>query len=343
MKIGIVGYTGSGKSALFELLSGIRPDPALAHIGQSAMAPIPEPRIAQLCEIYHPKKITQASLELLDTPGLNRTHEGNATRLAVLREAGCLVLVVAGFAGADPKSDLQSFAEDLLFSDLDIITRRIEKLAESSRKPKPTREQELAELECLKPLAAMLDSGQPLTTMKLSEEQLKATRSFCLLTEKPLMVIVNTSDDEPHPERFTSLSTAKRPVLAAPIGLELELARLDEEERASFAAEMGLSTASSRDAILRRMLDVSGQMLFFTAGDKEVRTWILPQGGTALDAAAGIHTDLARGFIRAEIMTCSDLVRLGSEREVKAHSLVRQEPKDYVVKDDDILHIRFNV
>jgi ribosome-binding ATPase YchF (GTP1/OBG family) len=105
---------------------------------------------------------------------------------------------------------------------------------------------------------------------------------------------------------------------------------------------MGLVT-SDRDHLIRTLMDVSGQMIFFTAGEKEVRTWMMPKGGTAVDAAAGIHTDLARGFIRAEIMTVSDLVRLGSEREVKAQHLVRQEPKDYVVKDDDILYIRFSV
>ncbi len=114
------------------------------------------------------------------------------------------------------------------------------------------------------------------------------------------------------------------------------------EDRAEFEREMDLGP-SRRDDVMRKILDVSGQMLFFTAGEKEVRTWMLHQGGTALEAAANIHTDLARGFIRAEVMTCRDLVRLGSEREVKAHHLVRQEPKDYVVKDDDVLNIKFSV
>jgi ribosome-binding ATPase YchF (GTP1/OBG family) len=131
-------------------------------------------------------------------------------------------------------------------------------------------------------------------------------------------------------------------VAAAALGLELELSKMPEGERESFAAELGLSTASSRDALIKTILDISGQMIFFTAGDKEVRTWLLHKGGTALEAAAGIHNDLARGFIRAEVMTCSDLVRLGSEREIKANNLMRQEHKEYVVKDDDILHIRHN-
>jgi ribosome-binding ATPase YchF (GTP1/OBG family) len=132
------------------------------------------------------------------------------------------------------------------------------------------------------------------------------------------------------------------PVIAIPAGLEVELAKMTPADREEFEKEMGL-VGTDRDHIIRLLLTVSGQMTFFTAGEKEVRTWILHQGGTAVEAADGIHTDLARGFIRAETMTVSDLVRLGSEREVKAQHLMRQEPKDYVVKDDDILMIRFSV
>jgi hypothetical protein len=114
------------------------------------------------------------------------------------------------------------------------------------------------------------------------------------------------------------------------------------EDRAEFEREMGVGHGD-RDSLLRTILNVSGQMLYFTAGDKEVRTWMLRQGGTALEAADNIHSDLARGFIRAEVMQCADLIRLGSEREIKAHNLMRQEPKDYVIRDGDILHIRFSV
>ena len=130
--------------------------------------------------------------------------------------------------------------------------------------------------------------------------------------------------------------------VAVPAGLELELSRMSEEDRAAFRAEMGIGQFD-RDALLRTLLDASQQMLYFTAGEKEVRTWMLRQGGTALEAAANIHTDLARGFIRAEVMRAGDLARLGSEREIKAAGLVRQEPKDYVIQDDDILNIRFSV
>lgn len=351
MKIGIVGYQGSGKTTLFEWLTGVEPDPSKAHLGQSAMAAIPEERIELLCAIYHPKKVTQAAIELLDTPGLARDHEGAAHRLAVLREAGCLIVVVAAFDQSDPLADLASFDEDLVLADLEIVTGRVERLRDSVRRPRPNRDQEMAELEALEPVLSALENGTPLSEIDLTDPQRRATSSFRLLTEKPRLVVINTADDEAQPERLVesvrarqskSGSAADVTVVAIPIGIQLELARLNEEDRAEMIEDMGLEVLDRGD-LLRKMLDASGQMLFFTAGEKEVRTWLLPQGGTAVEAAGSIHTDLARGFIRAEVMQCQDLVRLGSEREVKAAGLARQEPKDYVIQDGDVLNIKFSV
>ncbi len=341
MKIGLVGYQGSGKSTLFEWLTGVAPDPAASHVEQSAMAPIPEPRVEALCGVYHPKKVTHASLEIVDTPGLARSHEGNAARLGLIREAGCLVLVVSALDGADPKRDLASFEEDLILADMDIVCRRVERLQESVAKPRPNRDEELAELAALEPLQATLESGQSLLEAEMSDEQRRVIRSFRLLTEKPRLTVVNLPDTEDHAERFADIAAEGEPVLAAPLGLELELARMDEPDRAEFEEELQIATPR-RDEFLRAMMDASRQFVFFTAGDQEVRAWLFPVGGTAVEAAGGIHTDLARGFIRAEVMRCEDLVRLGSEREIKAHNLMRQEHKDYVVQDDDILLIRHN-
>jgi ribosome-binding ATPase len=343
MKIGLVGYQGSGKSTLFEWLTGAKPDPALSHVSQSAMAPVPEPRVEGLCNIYKPKKITLASLELVDTPGLNRTHEGNATKLALIREAGCLVHVVGGYDSArDAVADCRVFEEDLLLADLQIVTGRVERLRESTKKPRPGRDQELVELAALEPLLATLEEGKPLDPAAMTEDQLKATRSFRLLTEKPRFTLVNVADDEENPQRFIDRLGEQGAIAVVPVGLEVELSRMSAEDRNAFKEEMGI-TGYDRDALLRAILQASGQMLYFTAGEKEVRTWMLRQNGTALEAAANIHTDLARGFIRAEVMNCADLIRLGSEREIKAAGLVRQEPKDYVIKDGDILNIRFSV
>ncbi len=344
MKTGLVGYKGSGKSTLFEWLTGVRPDPGHAHTGQTAMAPIADPRVEALAKIYHAKKTHLAALEIVDTPGLSRTHEGNAVRLATIREADCLVLVAAALGGSDPAADVRSFGEDLLLADMEIVSARIARVKESLKKPIPRQEREVLEHEeqTLKMVLAAMESGRPLRPEDMTDEQLKVTRAFRLTMEKPWMAIVNTADDEPHPERFAAAMPAGIAVVAMPVGLELELARMSPEDREEFQREMGVGGAD-RDDLIRKILDASGHTLFFTVNDRESRSWILRKGGTAVEAAAAVHTDLARGFIRAEVMKCEDLVRLGSEREVKAQHLMRAEPKDYVVREDDVIFVRFSV
>jgi ribosome-binding ATPase len=339
MKIGIVGYQGSGKSTLFHWLTGVAPDPSLAHATQSAMATIPDSRVAQLCEIYKPKKITQAALEIVDTPGLARTHEGSAQKLAAIREAGALVVVVAAFGATDPAADQRNFDEDLLIADLDILSGRVERLKDQLRKPRANKEKDQEELDLLVPLLAELEAGKPLHSYPLTAEQRKAIRSFQLFSEKPRLIVVNTADDEAQPARFQTLAPAGGELFAFSISLQMDLAAMSPEERDEFCREMQVQPAN-RDHLIRRIMHASGQMIFFTAGEKEVRTWLIRQGGTAVEAAAGIHTDLARGFIRAETMSVADIVRLGSEREIKAAGLMRQEPKDYVIQDGDIINIK---
>lgn len=340
MKIGIVGYQGSGKSTLFQWLTGVVPNPAHAHEAQAAMATVPDSRIAGLCEIYHPKKVTQAALEIVDTPGLHRSHEGSAARLAMIREAGCLIVVVAAYDGSVAQADLTNFEDDLLIADLDIVAGRIERLHEQVKKPRPNRDELQTELEALQPLQAVLEEGRSLHALDLTPDQARFIRSFQLFSEKPRLVIINTADDDTDLSRFSASDDDSRRV-AVPLRLQLELSQLDPDERDAFCREMGVSVFD-RDSLIRNIMTASGQMLFFTAGEKEVRTWMIRQGGTAVEAAGSIHTDLARGFIRAEVMTCDDLMRLGSEREIKAHNLLRKEHKDYVIRDGDILMIQHN-
>jgi ribosome-binding ATPase len=341
MKIGIVGYQGCGKSTLFQWLTGIASDPSHAHEAQMATAAIPEPRVPALCEVYHPKKITEAHLEIVDTPGLSRTHEGSAQKLALIREAGCLVLVVAAFDGGQALADLQTFEEDLLIADLDIVSGRVERLQDQVKKPRPNREELQKELDALLPLLAILESGKTLHGVSLTPEQKLAIRAFQLFSDKPRLVVINVADDDTDPDRFVKQCPAGVPVVAVSLSLQLGLTQMSDQERADFCKEMGVQPRD-RGALLRQIMTISGQMLFFTAGEKEVRTWLIRQGGTALEAAAGVHTDLAQGFIRAEVMTCDDLIRLGSEREVKAHHLLRKEHKEYVIQDGDILFIQHN-
>jgi hypothetical protein len=303
------------------------------------MCVVPESRIADLCNIYKPKKITQASIEVVDTPGLSRTHEGSAQKLATIREAGALIVVVANFGGADAVADLRNFDDDLLIADLDIMSGRVERLRDALKKPRPNREEQEKELAAIEPLLAELESGKSLRDYPYTPEQRKATKSFQLFAEKPRIIVVNLADDDADPSRFQQHAPPGTKLVALSLSLQRDLLSMDPEERAAFCEEMGVAPYN-RDTLIRDIMHGSGQMLFFTAGEKEVRTWMIRQGGTALEAADGIHTDLARGFIRAETMSVADLVRLGSEREIKAAGLVRQEPKDYVIQDGDIINIR---
>lgn len=342
MKVGLVGYQGGGKSSLFEWITQTAADVSLAHTSQTAMAPVADPRVDRLREIYQPKKVTLASLEVVDTPGLDRGHEGNAPRLALIREADCLVQVVATFRGEDPWADIRSLHDDLLLADLEIVSGRVTRLEEALRKPRPSRQQQELELEALRPLLARLEEGHSLSAVELTDAQKLATRSFRMLTEKQRMAILNLPDDQPDASSYALPKDIHVPVVGIPVGLERELARISPQEAIQFRQEMGVGTAD-RDGLLRQLMDLSGQMLFFTAGPKEVRTWMIPKGATAVEAAEVIHSDLARGFIRAEVMPCDALIRLGSERELKAQGLHHQEPKDYVVQEGDVLHIRFSV
>ncbi len=341
MRIGIVGYQGSGKSTLFQWLTGVEPDPAAVHQGQAAICHVPDDRIEALAQIYQPKKITRAGIELVDTPGLARSHEGSATRLALIRESDCLVIVVAAFAGADPKVDLESFKDDLLIADLDIISRRLERLAEQVKKPRPNRDALLAEQAALEQMQAALEEHGTVEGIELSVEQQKQIKAFQLFSQKTRYFVLNVDDETTDFAQFEQLVPAGIGRSAVPLQLQIELERLPEDERREFCEEMGVEVAD-RAGLIRDLMEASGQMLFFTAGEKEVRSWMIRKGTTAVEAAGDIHTDLARGFIRAEVMRVDDLVQLGSERAVKAEGLMRQEPRDYVLADGDVVLIRHN-
>ncbi|MDD3587658.1 MAG: DUF933 domain-containing protein [Thermoguttaceae bacterium] len=338
MKIGLVGYKGSGKSTLFEWFSGVKADPALSHSSQSAMASIPEPRLDDLIKIYNPKKVTYAAMEILDTPGLSRDQEGNVALLGHLRQADYLVCVVPVFDGSDVQKEIDAFLEDMVLADLEIALNRIDKIKEQQRRPlsKDDQQKLAVELEILEKIKTGLENGHPVLARDMSEDEYKATRSFRFLTEKNRMILVNTGDDETDHAKYARYATPDVPVLAVSVGLEMELAKMEPQERDEFLTEMGLHS-TDRGQLLRTLLDNSGQMVFLTGGDKEVRSWLMRKNGTALEAAGSIHTDFIKKFIRAEVIKCDDLVRLGSEREVKAAGLNRREHKDYIVQEGDVI------
>ena len=343
MKVGLVGYQGTGKSTVFQLLTGTQPDVSKMNTGQLGVSVIPDQRFDKLVELYKPKKESPAKLELFDTPGLSRDQQSvNAQRLSVIREAAALVHVIGCFSGCDPISDIQAFEEDLILADLQVVNNRIERLEKDITKPRPDRLQLLQELEALRPVAAQLEQGKTLQDFDFDEVQSSVAKSFALLTQKKQLALLNTSESDFDEAVLRELTDKGLAIVTAPIGLELEVQELPPEERAEFAAEMGLKQPS-RNRVLQAIFDVTDQICFFTCAEKEVHVWILKRGSTALEAADTIHSDLARGFIRAEVMAVDDLLRLGSEREVKAAGLQHVEGKDYVVQDGDEIVIRSGI
>ncbi len=343
MRIGIVGYQGSGKSTVFELLTAVKPDIHKAHTGQVGIVTVPDERFNRLVKLYRPKKETPARIELFDTPGLSRSDSAaNPQRLGIIRESTALVHVVGAFAGGNPLRDVEAFHTDIVLADLQVVTNRISRLEKDVTKPIPNRAELQAELDALRPLEAHLAEGQTLQTLEMTDLQRRAAKAFALLSGKRHLVLLNTADADIDQNLVEAVEALGSPVVAGPLGLELEVQQLPEDEQAEFAREMGL-TSSSRDLVLKAIFELTGYITFYTCDEKEVHAWLLLEGANAVEAAGTIHTDLARGFIRAEVMSVEDLLRLGSEREVKAAGLHRTEGKDYIVRDGDEIVVRFNV
>jgi ribosome-binding ATPase YchF (GTP1/OBG family) len=345
MKVGIAGFSGSGKSTVFQWLTGARPDPAKALHGQAGMARLPDVRLDWLSAHFKPKKTTPATMELLDTPGLLLTERrDNPRRLAILRDAGGLVVVLAGYSGGNLADELRRFREELLFADLEIVTNRISRLEDGLKKPRPAKQKEAdqTELALLQRISAAFEQGQSAASVGLKEDEEKLVRSFQLLTLKPEVVLVNSGEErigQPLPGDLLQLAPK---ALQAPARLELELEELPEEERQAFLKDFlgGQPPAGlSRGEILRTLFSAMGQIVFFTVGEDECRAWPVPRGATAVEGAAEIHTDLARGFVRGEVVRFDDFRKVGSMKEAKAHGVYRLESKSYVVADGDILHV----
>jgi ribosome-binding ATPase YchF (GTP1/OBG family) len=338
MKVGIVGYSGCGKSTVFQWLTEVTPDPAkVSQQGQVGMAKVPDPRLDWLSEKFNPKKTTYATLEFLDTPGLMPDERrDNPRRLNILRASGGLLVVLDGFSGADVERQLANFRQEIIFADLEIITNRIGKVEDQLKKPRPAKEKELqqVELELLQRINAHYEADKPASELKLTADEDLLIRSFQLLTLKPEFVLVNAGE-ETLKKDFRGL--APHVFCAAP-KLELELGELSEEDRALFMADMGLSRFR-RDEALQAINAAMGQIVFFTVGEDECRAWPMPTGGDAVVGASQIHTDLGKRFVRAEVVSYGDFQRVGSMKEAKSQGVHRLEGKTYIVQDGDIMHI----
>jgi ribosome-binding ATPase YchF (GTP1/OBG family) len=345
MKVGIAGFAGSGKSTVFHWLTGVKPDPAKSQHGQVGIARVPDERLDWLSAHFHPKKTTPATLEFLDTPGLLvAERRDNPRRLAILRDAGGLLVVLGGFSGGDLAGDLRRFREELLFADLEVVTNRIGRLEDQLKKPRPAKQKEAdqQELALLGRLAGALEQGQTAASLGLKEDEEKAVRSFQLLTLKPEVVLVNAGEErlgEPLPADLLQLAPG---AVQAPARLEVELEELPEEERQAFLKDFlpeGAPAGLSRGDALRTLYTAMGQIVFFTVGEDECRAWGVPRGATAVEGAGQVHTDLARGFVRGEVVSYEDFRKVGSMKEAKAHGVYRLEGKTYVLQDGDIMHV----
>ncbi len=301
LEVGIVGLQSSGKSMLFEALTG-----AKAH-GEVGMAAIPDPRLQQLAEVVHARKITPAGVRVVEVRGTGPALLGN------LRQVDALVVVLDAFSGTRvPADDLETLKLELLVADRDHVERRLERVAKQAKSGDAKVKREAEQLE---KLLAHLDGGATLADWP---EELPAELEP--LTAKPLIAIENGAS-------------------GIDLKLEAELAELPADEAAEFRG----SGESALGEVVRRLAETLDLITFFTAGEKDTRAWTLSRGETALDAAATIHTDIARGFIRCEVIRWDDLVRLGSHAEVSRAGLQRLEGKTYVVQDGDVLNVRFNV
>jgi ribosome-binding ATPase YchF (GTP1/OBG family) len=341
MKIGIAGFSGSGKSTVFQWLTGDAPDHARAQHGQVGNPVVPDPRLDYLSGLFKPKKTTPTRMELLDTPGLHPTErKDNPRRLALMRDCGGLLIVLDGYSGGSLTDELRRFREELIFADLEIVTNRIDKLKDMGKKTKPTKQRELEEAESalLQRVAAVLEKGEFAAAAHLKPDEEKTIRSFQLLTLKPELVFVNIGDDrigKPLPEELLRVAPT---ALQAPAKLELELSELSDEDKQTFMKELNL-TDLSKDETLRRIFHGMDQIVFFTVGEDECRAWAIAKGSTAPQGAAQIHTDLEQGFVRAEVVKYEDFTKHGSMKEAKHHGVYRLEGKTYVVHDGDIMHI----
>jgi hypothetical protein len=301
LEVGIVGLQSSGKSMLFAALTGGRAQ------GEVGMAAIPDPRLDQLAEVVHARKITPAAVRVVEVRGTGPELLGK------LRQVDALLVVLDGFSGTRvPDDDLETLKLELLVADRDHVERRLERVAKQAKSGDSKVKREAEDLERL---LAHLDSGKT-----LAEWDDELPPELEPLTAKPLLAIVNGPD-------------------GIDLQLEAELAEMHDEEAAEFRSGSESALAST----VRRLVETLDLITFFTAGEKDTRAWTLRRGRTAIDAAATIHTDIARGFIRCEVVRWDDLVAAGGHAEAARAGKQRLEAKNYVVADGDVLNVRFNV
>ncbi len=354
MRVAIVGFPFSGKTAVYTAICGISRAQLRASEENLAAVHVPEPRLDFLFQLFKPRRKTEATMEFVDLPGSTEgdsEQAGLAKHLPTLRQADALLVVLRAFespsvpmhgGSVDPLRDLRELREEMLLADLLICSSRTEKLEKALTKPSKEHDAQKHELALLRRCQAALEQEKPLRDVIQPGEEEKLLRSFGFLTQKPEVLVLNVSEElAGRPPAFHDEHAYATAALCAP--LESDLLQMEPADRPGFMAEYGIA-ALARDRIIRACFDALGMIFFLTGGGPdEVRAWIVPKGSTAVEAAGKIHSDIARGFIRAETIGFDELFAAGSMREAKARNLLRQEPKHYVVQDGDLITFKFNV
>lgn len=355
MRLGIIGLPNSGKTTIFNALTrSNRPTGAVSGGKMeifTAVVPVPDERIDKLSAMYKPKKTIYANIVYTDIAGLEKgiSASGISGELRnQLQQIEGVIHVVRAFeddavphaeGSVDPARDLATVDTEFLLADLVTVEKRLERLAEERKKGKPanpaTHE---AETELLTRFKAHLDNLQPLRDLDVSEEERRLVRGYGLLSLKPVMVVVNAGDTVFDVSKLSYTHNSAR-LISLQGKIEAEIAQLQGDDQAMFLAEYGITEPGAKRAI-RESYQLLRIQAFFTVGPDEVRAWTIPVGATAQEAAGAIHSDLSRGFIRAEVTAYHDLIAAGSEAEVKKLGKMRLEGKEYIVKDGDIVHIR---
>ena len=347
MKAGLVGLPGAGKSTLFQAIT--RSD---GSGDPFRVVDVPDPRIDRLVEIFSPRKTSYAKFDCHDFAGIGGDARTQTRLMADMRDLDALAIVVRGFesqvypyedGSVDPARDLENVISAFQIADYLQVETRVEKLRVSTRKPTKNREQEIVELAVLERLHKVLDEGGRIEDVSLSEKEEMILRGFRFLTQKPSLVILDLPDDGAGEDELrAAIPDSFSKVLPLRGGLEASIAELDEEDAQLFMSEYGIEKPA-RDLLIASLYDLLGLQSFLTAGEDECRAWTLRKGATALEAAGAIHSDIQRGFIRAEVVAYDDLIAAGGLKEAKAQKLMRLEGKEYEVKDGEIVHFRFNV
>jgi GTP-binding protein YchF len=356
MKVALMGLMQSGMSTLLSAISGKQMHAAGAVTIEEAMVAVPDDRLNWLTDLYKPKKTVHATIDCLDLPGFNFTdNHGRAAASKLMnqiRTVDLLVLVVRTFEdesvpaynnSIDPAGDLEILKTELLLSDLELVTTRIERLEKQIHKPTKTQAQDKAELEIQLQLQQAIESEQPISSVIKSDKQLSIIKSLGFLTLKPMIVAVNVGENKIGQQvELASAAEGTLGQFSICAKIEQELSQLDQQSRTEFMADLGIAE-SGVSIFVNGCYNALGLVSFLTVGSDEVRAWPIHNGTTALDAAGKIHSDIKRGFIRAETISYEDIKELGDEKAVKASGKARLEGKEYIVKDGDIINFRFNV